>query len=37
VTRRGWLITIAVSGAILALKLILGIGVIALAGHLLTH
>jgi len=36
-TRRGWLITIAVSGAILALKLILGIGVIALAGHLLTH
>jgi len=36
-TWRGWLITIAVSGAILALKLILGIGVLALAVHLLTH
>ena len=36
-TRRGWLITIAASGAILALKLILGIGVITLVVHLLTH
>jgi hypothetical protein len=36
-TRRGWLIAIAVSGAILALKLILGIGVLALVVHLLTH
>jgi hypothetical protein len=36
-TRRGWLITIAVSGAILALKLILGLGVLALVVHLLTH
>ncbi|MDX6395209.1 MAG: hypothetical protein QOJ73_6272 [Streptosporangiaceae bacterium] len=36
-TRRGWLITIAASGAILALKLILGLGVLALLVHLLTH
>ena len=36
-TRRGWLITIAVSGAILALKLTLGFAVLALAVHLLTH
>jgi len=36
-TRRGWLITIAVSGAILALKLILGIGALAVVVHLLTH
>ena len=36
-TRRGWLTTIAVSGAFLALKLILGIGVIAVVVHLLTH
>jgi hypothetical protein len=36
-TRRGWLITIAASGAILVLKLILGIGVITLVVHLLTH
>jgi hypothetical protein len=36
-TRRGWLITIAVSGAILALKLTVGIGVLALVVHLLTH
>jgi hypothetical protein len=36
-TRRGWLITIAVSGAILALKLTLGLGVLALVVHLLTH
>ncbi len=36
-TRRGWLITIAVSVAILALKLTIGIGVIALVVHLLTH
>ena len=36
-TRRGWLITIAASGAILALKLILGLSVLALVVHLLTH
>jgi hypothetical protein len=36
-TRRGWLITIAVGGAILALKLTVGIGVVALVVHLLTH
>jgi hypothetical protein len=36
-TRRGWLITIAVSGAILAVKLIVGLGVLALIVHLLTH
>jgi hypothetical protein len=36
-TRRGWLITIAASGAILALKLALGLGVLALVVHLLTH
>ena len=36
-TRRGWLITIAVSGTILALKLTLGIAILALVVHLLTH
>jgi hypothetical protein len=36
-TRRGWLITIAASGAILALKLTLGLGVLALVVHLLAH
>ena len=36
-TRRGWLITIAASGAILTLKLTLGLGVLALVVHLLTH
>ena len=36
-TRRGWLITIAASGAILALKLTVGLGILALAVHLLTH
>jgi hypothetical protein len=36
-TRRGWLITITVSGAILALKLTVGIGILALVVHLLTH
>jgi hypothetical protein len=36
-TRRGWLITIAASAAILALKLTLGLGVLALIVHLLTH
>ena len=36
-TRRGWLITIAASGAILALKVTLGLGVLVLVGHLLTH
>ena len=36
-TRRGWLITIAASGAILAVKLTLGLGVLALVVHLLTH
>jgi hypothetical protein len=36
-TRRGWLITIATGGALLALKLVLGFGVLALTVHLLTH
>jgi hypothetical protein len=36
-TRRGWLITIVAGGAILALKLILGLGVLAVMVHLLTH
>jgi hypothetical protein len=36
-TRRGWLIAIAAGGAIIALKLILGLGVLALVVHLLTH
>ena len=36
-TRRGWLITIGASGAILALKLTLGLGVLALIVHLLAH
>jgi hypothetical protein len=36
-TRRGWLITIAASSVILVLKLTLGLGVIALVVHLLTH
>lgn len=36
-TRQGWLITIAASGAILALKLTLGLGILALVLHLLTH
>jgi hypothetical protein len=36
-TRRGWLIAIAAGGAILALKLTLGLGVLALVVHLLTH
>jgi hypothetical protein len=36
-TRRGWLITIAASGAILALKLALGLSVLALVVHLLAH
>jgi hypothetical protein len=36
-TRRGWLITIAGGGAILVLKLTLGLGVLALVVHLLTH
>ncbi len=36
-TRWGWLITIAASGAILALKVTLGLGVLALVVHLLTH
>jgi hypothetical protein len=36
-TRRGWLITIAASGAILAVKLALGLSVLALAVHLLRH
>jgi len=36
-TRREWLITVAVSGAILALKFTLGLGVLALVVHLLTH
>ena len=36
-TRRGWLITTGGIGAILALKLILVLGVLALVVHLLTH
>jgi hypothetical protein len=36
-TRRGWLITIGASGAILALKLTLGLGLLVLVVHLLTH
>ncbi len=36
-TRRGWLIAIAATGAILALKLTLGLGILALLVHLLTH
>ena len=36
-TLRGWLITIAATGVILALKIILGLGVLALIVHLLTH
>jgi hypothetical protein len=36
-TRRGWLITIAAGGAILALKLALALGVLAVVVHLLTH
>jgi len=36
-SRRSWLITIAAGGAILALKLALGLGVLALVVHLLTH
>jgi hypothetical protein len=36
-TRRGWLITIAVSGAILALKLTLGLAALAWVVHLLAH
>jgi hypothetical protein len=36
-TRRGWLITIAAGGVILVLKLILGLGVLALVVHLLAH
>jgi hypothetical protein len=36
-TRRGWLITIAASGAILALKLTLGLAALALVMHLLAH
>ncbi|HEV3294036.1 MAG TPA: hypothetical protein VG123_34070 [Streptosporangiaceae bacterium] len=36
-TRRGWLIAIAASGALIALKLTLGLGVLVLIVHLLTH
>jgi hypothetical protein len=36
-SRRGWLITIAAGGAILVLKLILGLGALALVVHLLTR
>ena len=36
-TRRGWLIAIAVGGAILALKLTLGLAALALVVHLLAH
>jgi hypothetical protein len=36
-TRRGWLVTIAAGGAILALKVTLGLGALALVVHLLRH
>ena len=36
-TRRGWLIAIAASGAVLALKLTLGLAALALVVHLLAH
>ena len=36
-TRRGWLIAIAAGGAILALKLTVGLGLLALVVHLLSH
>jgi hypothetical protein len=36
-TWRGWVATIAVGGAILVLKLTLGLGVLALFVHLLRH
>lgn len=36
-TRRGWLITIAAGGVILAVKLTVGLAVLALVVHLLTH
>ncbi len=36
-TRRGWLITIAGSFVLLALKLALGLGALALVVHLLAH
>jgi hypothetical protein len=36
-TRRGWLIAIAASGAVLALKLTLGVAALALVVHLLAH
>ena len=36
-TRRGRVITVAASGAILALKLTLGLGALALVVRLLTH
>jgi hypothetical protein len=32
-TRRGWLITVALAGAALAVKLILGLGVVLLLLH----
>ena len=36
-TRRGWLIAIAAGAAIIALKLTLGLAVLAVVVHLLTH
>ena len=36
-TRRGWLIIIAAAGAILALKVVLGLGLLVLVVHLLAH
>jgi len=36
-TRRGWLISIAVGAAIVALKLTLGLAALVLIVHLLTH
>ena len=36
-TWRGWLITIAAGGAILVLKIILGLGALALVVHLLAN
>lgn len=36
-SRRDWLITITVGGAVLALKLTLGLGILVTVIHLLTH
>jgi hypothetical protein len=36
-TRRGWLITVALAGAALAVKLIIGLGLVLLLLHHLPH